>query len=138
MRIAQPGAWLLIIGLGYVNGIVLYFFVKLDSNTKNRKLDIHNTIYLISLPSWIGVSQRFRPEYWPLRLYYFSTLLFGMAVFAVGLCSFIEYAQTRLRKYQVHTVAEVVIMEYRLAGTAAISEHLQNQQIVSDFLRMNV
>lgn len=130
-RIASPAVWMIIVGLGYVNGVILYFFVKLDSKTQHHKLNVHHTIYLISLPSWIGVTQRFNPKSWSLRFYYFSTLLFGMAIFAIGLSQFGERAQARVRRYQVHTVAELVEMEYRLFGTAAVLENMRKQSAVS-------
>lgn len=118
---------MMVVGLGYVNGVILYFIVKFDSRTQHHKLNVHHTIYMISLPSWIGVTQRFNPKSWPLRLYYFSTLLFGITLFAICLNQFGERAQARVRKYQVHSVAELVDMEYRFFGTSAVLENMRKQ-----------
>lgn len=59
-RIMTPTGWILMIGLGYVNGVVLYFFVQMDPASENRRLDLNHTTYLISLPAWIGLSQSFQ------------------------------------------------------------------------------
>lgn len=132
MRIADPATWLLIVGSGYVNGIVLYFFVKFDTKTKHHKLDLHHITYLISLPSWIGVSQRFHPKYWPLRLYYFSTLLFGIVFFAVALSKYSTFSRMKIRKQQIQTVTEIIDMDFRLFGTDEILKSMQqHQQTVS-------
>lgn len=59
-----------------------------------------------------------------------------MVVFAIWFSSLDEYEKTRVRKYQVHAVAEIVDMEYRFAGSAAILENMRKQLIVSAFLKM--
>lgn len=100
-RMATPGAWVLAVGMGYMNGLILYLFVAFDSKRENRKLDLQYTTYAISLSSWIGVSQNFSPKYWPLRIYYFIGLLFGIAFFATFLRNIMEYATIRLRRQLV-------------------------------------
>lgn len=134
VRIASPAVWLLVVGLGFVNGVVLYFYVQLDSDSSNRKLDVHHTIYLISLPSWIGVSQRFHPKYWPLRLYYMTTLIFGLFFFAIATCHLLDYGTRKIRSYQIHTTTELIEMKFRLAGTAAVWEKVQVQEKVNIYL----
>lgn len=100
-RMATPGAWVLAVGMGYMNGLILYLFVAFDSKRENRKLDLQYTTYAISLSSWIGVSQNFSPKYWPLRIYYFIGLLFGIAFFATFLRNIMEHATIRLRRQLV-------------------------------------
>lgn len=51
-------------------------------------------------------------------------------MFAVGTCVLLEYGTKRIRSYQVHTVAELVDMEYRLAGTTAVLERIREQEMV--------
>lgn len=131
IRIATPAVWILVVCVGYVNGFILYLFVQFDTEPENRKLDLHYTTYLISLPSWIGISQRFNPRHWPLRLYYVITLLFGMVFFAVFCFNLIVRAKVRIRYYQMHTVDELIDMDFRLAGSSAIFENVQNQPLVS-------
>lgn len=136
-RILPPVVWILIVGLGYVNALILYLLVQFDSNPRIRKLDLHHTTFLISLPSWIGISQQFKPNYWPLRLYYISTLLFGMVVFAIFSTLLVKRSQVRLRFFQVQSVSDIVAEEFGLAGSLEIYEHIRHQSLVSlsDLLR---
>lgn len=131
MHVADPAVWLLVVGLGYVNGLILYFFVKFDTKNENQKLNLHLTIYLISLPSWIGISQRFNPKYWPLRFYYFFTLLFGSVPFGIVLCYFGTFLRFRIRKQQIQTVTELFEMDFKLFGTDEVLKSIQQQQTVS-------
>lgn len=130
-RIMTPAVWVLVIGLGYVNGLVIYFFVQMDPDPENRRLDLNHTTYLISLPAWIGLSQRFYPKHWPLRLYYMITLMYGMIFFAIVLSFVSEFGEKRIRAYQIHTIGEFIDMGFRLAGSATILKKIQMQEMVS-------
>lgn len=130
-RIATPSVWLLVVGLAYVNGFIIYFFVQFDTKPKHHKFDLHYALVLISLPSWIGVSQTFNPKYWPLRLYYFTTVLFGMLVFASFSFELITRGQIRLRFRQTNSIDNIVDMKFRLAGSSDVVKHLQQQSPVS-------
>lgn len=129
-RIATTEVWLLLVGLGFVNGLVLYFFVQFDTKPEHHKLDLHYTIYLISLPAWIGVSQRFRPNYWPLRIYYMITLVFGMFCFARALFSLLQHGTQKIRADQIHTVAELVEMNFKFVRADLILDNMQKQLLV--------
>lgn len=130
-RIATPAVWVLVVGLGYVNGLIIYLLVQLDPEPRNRNLDLHHTIYQISLSSWIGMSQRFHPKHWPLRLYYLITLLCGMVLFTIFFSNIITSAKNRIRAHQVHSIAEMIEQNFRLAGSSAIFDKIQNQPLVS-------
>lgn len=129
-RIASPNVWIACVGLGFVNGIILFLFVQFDSKPENRRLDLHHTIYLISLPAWIGISQRFYPKHWPLRLYYMITLIYGMIFFAIAMNFLLEYTGVEVRAYQIHKIAELIATKFRLFGTAAILEKIREQGMV--------
>lgn len=122
--------WILVVGLGYVNGLILYFLVSFDSKRENRNLDLHYTTYLISLPAWIGFSQRFHPKNWSLKVYYYTTVLFGMFFFAIALNLLIKYGTQRILSYQVHQIVELIDMRYKLSGTANVLQHIRKQETV--------
>lgn len=128
--IAPPAVWFAVFGLGYVNGFVLFFFVQLDPKPEIRKLDLNHTLYLIALPSWIGFSQRFYPKHWPLRLYYMITLIYGMIFTALGLYYLLDFSIKRFRADQIHKIAELIDLDFRLAGTAVILEKVREQGMV--------
>lgn len=130
-RIATPGAWLLAIGMGYVNGFILYLLLAFDPNPENRQRDLHYTTYVVSLSSYIGVSQRFNPKHWPLRTYYFIGLLFGMAFFTMFFQNIMVYTTMRIRKYQLTTVTELIDEDFRFAGEATALDYMRNQALVS-------
>lgn len=130
VRIATPTVWLLVVGLGYVNGLILYFFVQFDPKPQNRKLDLHYTTYLISLPAWIGFSQRFMPKHCPLRIYYIITVVYGMILFAFCLTFLLEYGEKKIRSYQVHEIRELIDMNFRFTGTGLVLDYMRKQQLV--------
>lgn len=55
------------------------------------------------------------------------TLIYGMVFFAIAFFFLLDYAGMRIRAYQIHTIAELIEMDYRLVGTAAILKKIREQ-----------
>lgn len=50
-RIATATAWLLVVGVGYMNGFILYLFVQFDSKPQIR-FESHNLPNIIAILDW--------------------------------------------------------------------------------------
>lgn len=55
------------------------------------------------------------------------TLLYGMVFSAFTLCYLLDYARMRIRADQIHTIAELIEMDFRLVGTAAVFGKIREQ-----------
>lgn len=130
---AAPGvAWASLFIVCFANGLILFIFMQFDrKDAQCHTRDVFYATLLISMPAIIGISQRFHPKYWPLRIYYCSMLFEGIFIFAVGLSFALECLKKSIWAHQVYTIAEIIENNYRLAGTRTIAEIIQQQVLVS-------
>lgn len=124
--------WIIIACQVLMQSIVLSFLIQFDRKYKQRKhRDLVYSTLLISLPSIIGISQRFHPKNSLLRIYYGFNLLCGMVIVAY----IITYGYAIIKKsvwaYQLHTIAEIVQDDFRFAGSETVLESMRKQTIVS-------
>lgn len=126
-----PTVWILTMILGCLNAVVLYFGSQMDAREDRRKLTLLYTLFLISLPQWINVPHKFNPKFWPLRIFYFSILSFGVLFFAVALVNVMNFIQNRVRKYQIYTIDEIIDSDYRFSGATPILAYMREQPWVS-------
>lgn len=125
--LAKPECWIIIIfGVGYSCGYILFIFIQFDRKYNHRnQRDWHYTTWLIALPSIIGINQRFQPIYGPLRLFYglmlFIGQIIGIFLFTFGL----SRLQDPLLKYQVSTQSKLLDDNYQLFGSRVCYEAIR-------------
>lgn len=119
---ATPECWLLLIfGVGYSVGFVLYIMVQFDSNYEKRnQRDWHYTTWLVALPAVIGFSQRFHPKYGPLRIFYGFILIMMIFIWQIALYLGVRFIKVPVQRPQVSTRAEIIDWEYHLAGVPEV------------------
>lgn len=117
--LADPECWILIIfGVGYVSGFLLYFGIPFDLEYDRRNQhDWHYTTLLIMLPLVIGVNQRYQPKFFALRLIYFVISLACIAHWQIFLFKLVRFVKIPIRHPQIATIDEIVERGFRLAGS---------------------
>lgn len=119
---AKPEIWILYIPvLGYLSNIIMYIMVQFDSKYKKRnQIDFHYTHFLITLPTFIGISQGFHPKSTPLRMFYCFMLVTNIFVWQMFLFLGIKFTKFLVQKHQTSTTAEIIEWEYRLMGSKEV------------------
>lgn len=114
---------ILIFGIGYVSGFVLYIFVQFDLEYQHRnQRDWHYTTWLIMLPAVCGLNQRFHPKYTVLRIFYSFLLTSNACVFFVVFCVGIDFLKIPLQRWQISTINDIAGYEYRLFGSQEVQQ----------------
>lgn len=116
---ATPECWILLIfGVGYISGFVIYIMIQFDVNYKNRnQRDWHYTTWLVALPAVIAVNQRFRPTYWPLRMFYWLLLITMVVLWQIILFHCVRFIKIPIQRPQVSSMHEINEDEFRLVGS---------------------
>ncbi|XP_031639772.1 uncharacterized protein LOC116351775 [Contarinia nasturtii] len=119
----SPECWLILIfGIGYVTGLILYIFIQFDLKYEKRnQLDWHYTTWLIALPAVIGVNQRFYPKYLPLRIFYGFILIMSLFHWNIVFHYGVRFIREPIQRHQISTVTEIIDEDFRLAGSAEVS-----------------
>lgn len=119
LLIISPSVWfILIFGIGYGSGVLLYIMVQFDRNYKQRnQRDWHYTVWLIMLPAVIGTNQRYQPQQLAFKIFYFVILFTSMLMWNEIFFEMIRYVKQPVYKWQFTTVAEVVKNRFKLAGS---------------------
>lgn len=132
LQICSIFVWFIIVLHVVVQSIVLNISLQIDRKyDKRNHRDLIYTFLFISMPAVIGVSQRFNPKSCLLRIYYGLNLLCGVIIIAYIITYGYAFLKKSIWSYQVHTIAEIVHNDFRLAGTEAALESMRKQNIVS-------
>lgn len=117
---ATPECWILLIfGVGYSTGLVLYIMVQFDLKYEKRnQRDWHYTTWLVALPAVIGFSQRFYPKSGQLRLFYGFILIMMIFTWQIVLYLGLQFLKVPVQRLQVSKIAEIIDWEYHLSGSA--------------------
>lgn len=120
-----------IFGYGYVYSFLLYVLIQFDTKYKQRNnRDWHYAAILISLPSAIGLSQRFRPVSWNIRIFYGVILLANLLAVQVALVHWYKFLQIQTPMHQIASVEEIIANDYALMGSAAVKNAIDTDQKV--------
>lgn len=119
---AQPEVWLLIIfGVGYVLGFVLYIVIQFDLKYEKRnRRDWHYTTLLIMLPAVIGINQRYQPGFFSLKVVYFIISISCVAFFQIFFYEMVRFLKVPVRHSQISTVAEIIAKDFHLSGSTEV------------------
>lgn len=119
---ATPTVWvILIFGIGYVSGLLLYMLIQFDLKYKHHnQRDWHYTTLLIALPAVIGLSPRYHPTYGPLRIFYAFLLLMNIFVWQIIIFFGVRFTKWPAQRHQISTIAEIIDGEFRLAGSTQV------------------
>lgn len=132
LQLCSVLVWFIIILHVVVQSIVLNISLQFDRRyDKRNQRDLIYTLFFISMPTIIGVSQRFHPKSCLLRIYYGLNLLCGVIIIAYIVTYGYAFLKKSILAYQVHTIAEIVRNDFRFAGTEAVLESIRKQNIVS-------
>lgn len=129
----SPAVWLIVFfAYGYVSGFLLYLLIQFDAKYKQRNnRDIHYTTILISLPSVIGVTQRFQPYSGKIRIIY-AIVLVGLIIgVQIALVHFYKFLQIRFPRYQIATLDEIIAYQYVLMGSAHVQQLVWTEKKVN-------
>lgn len=120
--IATPECFILIIfGVGYVTGLILYAIIQLDVEYKYRnQRDWHYTTLLIMLPAVIGVNQRYKPKHFAIKILYFVIIVACVVHWQLFFYALIHYFQTPLHRPQISTINEIIENGFRLCGSSEV------------------
>lgn len=140
---ATPECWILIIfGIGYTTGWILYIMIQFDLKYEKRnQRDWHYTILLIALPTVIGISQRFHPKSGSLRVFYCFMLITSIAIWQIVLFLGVKFLKVPVQKHQLSTTAEIIDWTYRLTGSPEVlslisfDERVSSTEILLDIIR---
>lgn len=137
--IFTPSVWfILIFGIGYVSGFVIYLLIQFDLKYKHRnQRDWHYTHWLITLPAVIGVNQRFHPKSTPLRMFYLLLVVSMMFAWQILFFSIMWFTQMPIKKLQISTVSEIIDNEYRLTGSSDVLNLILHDERVGFKLFLN-
>lgn len=91
----------------------------LEYKQRNRR-DWHYTTWLIVLPTVVGLSQRYQPKHFVLRLFYGYMLLVFMLAWLRSFLYGLRFVKYPNQFHQLSTIAEIVDYEFRLAGSADV------------------
>lgn len=130
-----PEVWLILIfGIGYSCIFIIYIFIQFDKKYKQRNhRDLHYTTFLIVLPTVIGINQRFKPIYPPLRLFYGLLLLSSIFYFEISISLVTRFLRIPHRRYQVKTTTEIIANEFHLIGSDDVLEASRLSGKVSNY-----
>lgn len=122
MTAMTPAVWLLLIfGYGYVVSFILFILIQFDKKySKRNDVDWHYTLFLIILPSVIGMGQTFRPIAWKIRIFYGLTLLLLVLYSQTMVGYLLKFTQIRFSMHQVATVQEITAAKYQLMGSKLV------------------
>lgn len=114
-----PECWfILVFGIGYLAGLIIYIMVQFDLEYKNRnKIDFHYAIFLIILPGIVGISQRFKPKFIPLRMFYGFILIIMLFVWQVIFFKGIRFIKIPVQRPQISTTDELTENQFDLTGS---------------------
>lgn len=117
--LADPECWILIIfGVGYVGGFLLYIGIQFDMEYKRRNQhDWHYTTILIMLPAVIGVNLRYQPGFFTLKIILFVISMACIVHWQIFLFKLVRFIKIPIRHAQIATIDEIVTMDFRLAGS---------------------
>lgn len=122
--ILSPAVWIItVFGYGYGCGTLLYLLIQFDAKYKKRnQRDWHYTVFMVALPSVIGVGQRFYPQSWKIRIFYACMLV--TLIIGVQMCLgyFLTFLRIQSPMYQVNTVKELISYQYTLMGSAQVQQ----------------
>lgn len=127
MTALSPTVWVLVIfGYGYVSGFLLYLLIQFDEKYEQRNnRDWHYTTLLISLPSVIGTSQRFRPHSIKIRFIYAFFLIAMIFCVQYATVNMYKFVQIRFSKHQISTLDEMRSYGMTLIGSEPVRRILQ-------------
>lgn len=117
-----PECWfILIFGIAYGIGLIIYIMVQFDLkyNQRNR-CDWHYTLILITLPDIIGFNQRFKPKSTTLRMFYGSILIMMLVVWQIVYFKAIRFIKVPMQRPQISTIDGLARHAYRLAGSLEV------------------
>lgn len=128
----SPTVWLLLIfGYGYGAGFLLYLMIQFDEKYEQRNnRDWHYTTWLVSLPSVLGTSQRFRPHSVKIRFIYAFFLLAMIIFVQYAFVNLYKFIQVRFPKHQIKTIEEIVYNDFTLMGSEQVRRILEIDQKV--------
>ncbi|XP_055309007.1 uncharacterized protein LOC129572917 [Sitodiplosis mosellana] len=143
---ATPECWILLIfGIGYVSGLLIYIMIQFDFKYENRnQRDWHYTTWLVALPAVIGLNQRFHPKSMSIRIFYGFILIMMIFLWQIVFYFGIRFVKVPIQRQQVSTTAELIDSEYRLAGSHELidlikfDERYRKSQIDSFFVCPNI
>lgn len=132
---ATPECWILLIfGVGYISGFVIYIMIQFDVKYKNRnQRDWHYTTWLVALPAVIAVNQRFRPTYWPLRMFYWLLLITMVVLWQIILFHCVRFIKIPILRPQISSINEIIEDEFRLVGSNEVLQLISSDDRVRFF-----
>lgn len=137
---ATPECWLLLIfGVGYTCGFLFYIMIQFDLKYEKRnQRDWHYTTWLISLPSVIGVNQRFQPKSHSLRFFYGFYLVVAMFAWQNIFLLVIPFIKKPIYRPQISTIHEIIKDEFRLAGSTEVHSLISfDERVPDNFIHNN-
>lgn len=119
---ADPEVWLMIIfGVGYVLGFLLYIVIQFDLKYEQRnQRDWHYTTLLIMLPTVIGFNQRYQPGFFTLKVIYVVISMICVVFIQIFFYEMARFLKVPVRHSQTSTVAEIVEKDFRLTGSTEV------------------
>lgn len=140
MTALSPTVWVLVIfGYGYVSGFLLYLLIQFDEKYEQRNnRDWHYTTLLISLPSVIGTSQRFRPHSIKIRFIY-AFFLIAMIFCNMPRLICINSSKSAFLSIKFLPLMRCGPMEWRWLAQNQFDEYcrLIQRQVICDFFYFN-
>lgn len=129
---ATPELWfILIFGVGYVSGLIIYVMIQFDLEYENRnQRDWHYTTWLVALPAVIGINQRFHPKSVSLRLFYVFLLVMNIFIWQVVLIIGLKFLKMSIPRPQISTIAEIIDGDFHLAGTNDVLQLISHDERV--------
>lgn len=114
-----PECWfILVFSIGYLAGIIIYIMIQFDLEYKQRnQRDFHYAIWLIILPGIVGISQRFRPTFGPLRMFYGFILIMMIFIWQVIFFKGIRFIKIPVQRPQIATSEQLAEHAFALSGS---------------------
>lgn len=132
--IARLDSWLIVFGVGYIIGTLIYVHIQFDVEYEHRnRRDWHYAVVLTALPMVIGVNQRFYPKNFTLRLSAFYFMMAFVLAWSAIFLELIRFIKVPVQHVQVSTVSELIQREFRLAGSAEVDSLIAFDQRVAIF-----
>lgn len=130
--IGTPEAWFgIIFGYGYISGFLLYIMIQFDKEYKRKNCrDWHYTTWLVALPACIGISPRFYPKDYRVRVFYAFMLVTATFFFQMGFCYVYRFLKLPVFHRQISSVDELVENNFRLMGSKYVLDAIYDDKKV--------
>lgn len=131
--LATPNVWLLFVFLyGFGSAIVYYILIQFDKKSARRnRYDILYTFWLISVPTYFGIGQNFKPVYTPLRLFHGIMLISCIFYMQTIFFYIYRYIKVPVSHSQTKTIREMMENDFRLFGTSEFLDAIRSDERVS-------